>query len=228
MSVNEKLKKILFYQEQKRPLLRMLKTFKKKERGFIYYKGFYTRFSILEEKTKEYLVEENQKDELLNKKDITGYSEEQLKEVIDARLDEIEKNQRVKELVTPSTYFFDTLFLKKMRTMIAINDLKENVQHVLYKHYTNNEIEEKAARLIKNRDYSFTGMHESIEEELFFVFSFLDEYFCLHVNKNTLISFKHFEKNKEEALLCFRKLCQSAYEKKLEEIMDLARVRING
>lgn len=227
MNLQEKLREIIYYQEQKRPLLRMLRTFKNKEQGFIYYKGLYTKFSVLEENNKEYLVEENKKNERLNKKDITGYSEEQLKEVIDARLDEIEKNQRVKELVTPSTYFFDTLFLKKMRTMIAINDLKENVKHALFKHYTNNEIEEKAARLIKNRDYSFTGVHESIEKELFFVFSFLDEYFCAHARKDALISFEHAGKNKEEALLCFRKLYQNAYEKKLEEIMDLARVRMN-
>lgn len=221
--MKEKLRKILFYQEQKRPLLRMLKTFKKKERGFIYYKGFYTRFSILEEKTKEYLVEENQKDELLNKKDITGYSEEQLKEVIDARLDEIEKNQRVKELVTPSTYFFDSLFIGKMSRMSNIEQLKENVYNTLCKHYTNLEMEEKAASLIKSKKDTFTGAQEKMGEDFFSVFSIFDDCFCIHAKNDNLLSFTHFGKDREKAIENFETLCQHAYNQLLKKATNLAR-----
>ena len=223
MNTREKIRKIMFYQEQKRLLLRTIRNYNENETEFFYYNGRYTRFSVLEEKSKEYLVEENKQQECLNKKDITGYSEEGLKEVIETRLDEIERNQRVKELVTPSTYFFDSLFIGKMSRMSNIEQLKENVYNTLCQQYTNIEIEEKAASCIKSKKDAFTGTREKMGEDFFAVFSIFNDCFCIHAKNDNLHSFTYFGKDREKAIEHFETLCRCAYNQLLKEATNLAR-----
>jgi len=197
-----------------------------------HYKGYSNWFTIPEERDGNYL--KNEKGEYLfieRKKEkeermyaVSQIEKSEIKSVIKKRLEEIQKDRKIKELLEPSSFWFQRLLMSMSFHLMGqqtIEKMSNRMYEYLRRTYTHQEIEEKSAIAFKKVRKNQKNLKTETDSFYIYLFSFLDHYFYVSIEKeNTIQELKYFDISKEEALNHFKEKSQGYYEQHIQKQVE--------
>lgn len=197
-----------------------------------HYKGYSNWFTIPEERDGNYL--KNEKGEYLfieRKKEkeermyaVSKIQKSEIKNVIKKRMEEIQKDRKIKELLEPSSFWFQKLLTGMSFHLMGqqtIEKLSNQMYDYLRKTYTPQEIEEKSAIDFKTNEKNQQILKTETDSFYIYLFPFLGHYFYLNIEKEKNIQeLKYFHTSKEEALNCFKEKSHEYYDQYIQKQVE--------
>jgi len=196
--------------------------------GFeFHYMGYDSLFNLVSNKQEWKVTEVSSEDgRILQEITLGAKKQEEVKKQLLVMLKNIEHKQRIKEMISPSTYFFDQLIdeIRNAFSFILIEDLnsfKKTLYEAICTVLSPKELMELSAKEWKSGKTFFRKVEQQVFGEDLYSCVFLGFYFYLELNRGEEMKFVFFKHDKEKAKAYFEKAFLKKHQDQIEKITSV-------
>jgi hypothetical protein len=192
-----------------------------------HYMGYEGLFNLVSNEKGWQVTEVSSEDgRILKEEKLVENSKEEVKKALYSFLKQIKQKQRIKEMLTPSTYFFDKLIgeIQNEFSFILLEDLiafKKTLYETLCTVLSSKEIMELSAREWKSGRTYFHKVEQKVINIEMYSCVFLGFYFFVEMERGDDFLFVFFEKDKEKAKKFFEESYLEKHRKQIQQITSV-------